>query len=243
MTQGKLLPLIAAALLAPGLLAGERPPQDPVRIAEDLPADLSAQRVRMRADSRPATPDLLATVWRCPRCRQLNAAQRLIPEQPPFDTAADLLALMERAGLGRGGVWPPPAAAQCDICAVRFRKDFRLKPLEVIFFRYLPESGCDAVARAKVDKGRLTEVGWGVLEVAGGHRRVGRLADQRGFSAAFGRALSVRAAWSEIVRACIRKDEPQAVKVGPGYFLTCRPRSADAGKDGRLAAATAAALT
>ena len=101
-----MLPLIAAALLAPALCAAEPAPQAPSEVAADLPADLSAQRVRMRADSRPATPDLLAVTWRCPRCHRLNAAKRLIPEQPPFDSAEDLPALMERAGLGRGGVCP-----------------------------------------------------------------------------------------------------------------------------------------
>ena len=222
--------LLAAWFLAGGALAGERPVALP-----DLPARLSALRTRMRAASRPATPDLIAVVWHCPRCKRANAARRLLPEQPPFDRLKDVAQLLARAGLGQGRGWSAPRAGTCRVCGLRPGPKFKLEAVELLFFRYFPETGCDAVARAPVRKLRLGKLTWGKLDVTGAYDPVGPVDDQEGFARAFGRVLSVREAWAEVTRKCIAKGRPQVLRAAPGYYLTCRRSSADADAEARLA--------
>ncbi len=221
---------LTGGALAGGALAGERPTALP-----DLPAGLSPLRTQMRAASRPSTPDLIAVIWHCPRCKRANVARRLLPEQPPFDRLKDVAQLLARVGLGQGRGWSAPRAGRCRVCGLRPGPKFKLKPVEVLFFRYLPETGCDAVARAPAGKLRLGKLTWGRLDVTGAYDAVGRIEDQAGFARAFGRVLSVREAWAEVTRKCIAKGEPQVLRAAPGYYLTCRRRSADAEAEARLA--------
>ncbi len=230
MRRATFLVLLAVWTLPAGALGGEKP-----AVAPDLPAGLSAVRTRMRAASRPATPDLIAVVWRCPRCKRRNASRRLLPEQPPFDRLKDVERLLSKAGLGQGRGWAAPKAGPCWSCGLRPGAGFKPKPLEVIFFRYLSETGCHAVARAPAQKGRLGKLTWGKLDVSGAYDRVAPINDQAGFARAFGRVLSVREAWSDVARSCIAKNQPQVLRAAPGYFLTCRLRSADAETEARLA--------
>ncbi len=219
--------LIALAMPVP---AGERPST----VAADLPADLAPRRVRMRGGSRPATPDLLAALWHCPRCERANVAERLLPEQPPFDQLRDVRSLLERVALGRGGAWAPPGPGRCRTCGSSSGKKVAYKQL--FFFRYLPETGCDAVARVTVRRGKSGAVRWGKLDVAGDYDAAPDLETQTQFIATFGRVLVLREVWSNVVRACIRKGEAQALKVAPGYFVSCRKRSADPDTNSRFAA-------
>jgi len=233
--RGALL-LAAAWLLAlapAGAGAEGKPP-------EGLPAGLDDVRVRLRAGSRPATPDLVASVWRCPKCGALNSARRLLPEQPPFDKLADVREVLVRVGLGQGGSWPAPKAETCSAC--RAAAPEKPEITAVFFFRYLPETGCDAVAGAPVRGGRAGAMAWGRLDVSGAYDQVGELADEEHFLAAFGRVLSVRESWAEAAGQSIAKRKPVVVKAAPGYFLTCRKAGTDRQDDERLAAELAVAL-
>jgi|GEM_PF-2235952 len=201
---------------------------------EDLPAGLAAIRLRQRASSRPATPDLLAAVWKCPKCSALSPARRLLPEQPPFDRLAEVREMLLRVGLGQGGGWPAPAPGTCLTCGAEppAKPEF----LEVILFRYLPETGCDAVARMPVAAGKAGEVSWARLDVSGAYDTVGVLVSQEHFLAAFGRVLSVRETWADAAGQSIAKRTPVVAKVGAGYFVCCRKTGADALEEDRLAA-------
>ncbi len=204
---------------------------------ETLPAGLDAMRVRQRAATRPATPDLVASVWKCPRCGALNSAHRLLPEQPPFDRLADVREVLLRVGLGRGKGWAAPAPdGPCAHCSAPAPAAPAFG--EAILFRYFPETGCDAVARlgAGGEPGKEGDVLWGRLDVSGAYDAVGRLTTERLFGDAFGRVLSVREAWAEVAGESIAKSAPVVVKAGPGYFLTCRRVGADRSEDDRLAA-------
>jgi hypothetical protein len=228
--------LLLVLLLCPAAVGAERP-------AVELPAGISARRTAMRAGTRPSTPDLIAVVWLCPRCRAANSADRFLPEQPPFDRLADIALLMTRVGLGKGGSWTPPRAGRCRSCGHRPAKDFKLQPVEALLLRYLPETGCDAVARGKVTRGRIGRLSWGKLNVAGDFDPAGVLAEDSQFVSAFGRVLAIRESWSKAVRACIRTGKPQITRAAPGYFLTCRKSSPDADSDERLKAALQLKLT
>jgi len=226
-TAGLALPALAIALAT---AAAEK--KSPT--ATDLPAELGPRRVRMRAGTRPATPDLLAAVWRCSRCKSDNAAERLLPEQPPFDQLRDVRLLLDRVVLGRGRSWKPPPLGRCRICGAPAGRSATIR--EVLLFRYLPATGGDAVARAAVHDGRAGALKWGRLDVTGDYDEVGTLETPGQFLKAFGRVLVLREAWSQTVRECIRKGEARALKTAPGYYVTCRKRSADADTDARFAA-------
>jgi hypothetical protein len=207
---------------------------------DELPAGLSALRVRQRAASRPATPDLVTVMWRCAKCKGLNPARRLLPEQPPFDKLSDVRELLLRVGLGQGGGWPVPTAEFCGLC----RADAPSKPdfAEVLLFRYLAETGCDAVARMPVTSGKAGDVVWGRLDVSGAYDPLGRLIAEEYFREAFGRVLSAREAWADVAGESIAKRSPVVMKAAPGYFLTCRRAGADGREDDRLAAELGMAL-
>ncbi len=208
----------------------------------DLPAELSVTRVLMRSATRPATSDLVALVWQCPRCGRLNAAQRILPQQPPFDSMRDIRPFLLRVGLGRGGPWKKPTPEPCATCRLPPPPLDKLEPREVFFFRYFPENGCDAVARLPVVNGKPGKLSWFKLSISGVLKKLPVLSDQEVFAGAMGRVLSVREAWSEVIRNTLRRRKHQILKAAPGYYLVCRLRSADAGQDAALQTALNLAL-
>jgi hypothetical protein len=254
-TQDRSIAALAGAILAvclslqvasgPAPVAGEGPaaaPSPGIELMGDLPAGLSMERTLMRSASRPAVPDLVAALWTCPRCGSAQTLQRLLPQQPPLDQASDVAGLLARVGLGQGGVWPEPKAETCTVCRWSRGKGEAPAVGELIFFRYLPETGSDAVARAAVRDGRLGGVGWGRLDPAGNYDDYGKIAGAAAFAAVFGRPLAVREAWAELIGKTITTGETQLLRVGSGAFITCRRRGADAAEEARLTAALHLAL-
>jgi hypothetical protein len=233
---------IASGLETPPPPAKKKPEKLTIKPLADLPADLSVTRVLMRSASRPATSDLIAMVWQCRRCGRLNAAQRILPQQPPFDSMRDVRPFLLRLGLGQGGSWKKPTPEPCATCRLAPPPLDKLQPREVFFFRYFPESGCDAVARLPVIKGKPGTLSWFKLSVSGTLKKLPVLSDQEVFAEAMGRVLSVREAWSELIRNTLRRRKHQILKAAPGYYLVCRLRSADAGQDAALQTALNLAL-